>query len=505
MMIRLLTCFILVVTVCIPANAARNTFSHVLEGNGLSLVTWHWTLDDEALTYSLSKTVNNSNVSGASDRYKIYFQDGSESTLTRFTFSNRQYNLENPPVSVYVECKLKPTYEVFSDTFSASYIPDPCGPLAFQRTVKNNEDLTRTFAVVEHDPDGNIIHSQFDLSPFSQMPVDVFFDRICNPVSLVEIGDNGTGQTIIEETFLPDAPDPPDPPDNPDTPSSPRPSDLPIEETPLSDILEKDVSDTEKQVESDYFLWKRTDDRQKEIKDVLVDIKDTLQGDGEGGSEEEKDLLLDRLEEIEEGKPDVGDMQSAGQAAAADHADRIPELNYSGSFSGGTAPAWELSIRGITFNMNPFQFAEMRNLADWVRAGFAFFFILSFGLWAHKESTEYLQALPQIQQARGNTFGGTGGQITALIAAGLMTVAIGIALVALMTWASYDFGLGDVASIMGINPFNGTGAVANGVWMLDQFIPLGGFVASFAGRIVWKLTADTAFVIVASVIRFIVP
>jgi len=56
--------------------------------------------------------------------------------------------------------------------------------------------------------------------------------------------------------------------------------------------------------------------------------------------------------------------------------------------------------------------------------------------------------------------GGTGAQATALIAAGLITVAVGTAIVALFTWVSFDFGLGAVTSYMDVNPFNGGGVVA---------------------------------------------
>jgi len=126
----------------------------------------------------------------------------------------------------------------------------------------------------------------------------------------------------------------------------------------------------------------------------------------------------------------------------------------------------------VQINMNPFQFPQMVSLATWVRAGFAFFFVVGFAVWAREDGSKYIQALPQIQQAKGNAVaGGTGAQATALIAAGLITVAVGTAIVALFTWVSFDFGLGAVTSYMDVNPFNGGGVVAGACGCLISSYP----------------------------------
>ncbi|MCH6257410.1 hypothetical protein MLD52_12695 [Puniceicoccaceae bacterium K14] len=392
-----------------------------------------------------------------------------------------------------------------SEPIPHSSAPDPCGPLTVERTIVNDTEFYQVWEVREEDPSGAILLESFTLGALSQRTVNIHYDEICHPISIVQISDQGTGGPMYgDDSFHePDAPDPIDQPDYPDVADQQTTErDLDFSDTPLYDIAsDEEGSDIEKEIEADYYIWQRIDERQQEIVEALGDIESAIKED----LDEEGDELLDKLEEIEGDKPGTSTMESMGADAGADHASKIPDLEYTGSFNGGNAPVWNLSIRGITWNLNPFQFSEMQSLASWVRAGFAFFFILSFGLWAHKDSSEYIQRLPQIQQARGNTFGGTGGQATALIAAGLITTAISVAIIALTTWITFDFGLGDILSIMGANPFNGTGSVANGVWLLDQFIPLGGFVASIVGRLAWKLTADTAYVIVASAIRFIVP
>lgn len=399
--------------------------------------------------------------------------------------------------------------------------PDTCGPVDFQGSVTNSGPGDKNYAIIiASDPEETI--ASFTLEQGQTQQYNIQYEELCDAIGLWELNEDGFPFKLLD-TILPDTPNPPDspiePPEEPvDTPvDTPNPEYTPIEDSILQPLIDDPTkSDIEKQIESDHILWQRTDQS-------LKDIEEAIEGDDGQGQIDYTSLLEEIRDNVKEhnerddewtqrhldaldANPTESEMASEGQSAANAAAALVPQLSYSGSFSPGSAPEWNISIMEHTFNMNPFQFPEIVDLANWIRLGFAFFFIIGFATWASTTGSEYIQALAQVNQAKGNAaVGGTGGQATALIAAGLITVAVATTLVALFSWATYDIGIGDISSMMGYHPFNGSGVVANAMWMLDQFIPLGGYIGAVIGKIIWRGVADTAFVIAMSIIRFVVP
>ena len=399
--------------------------------------------------------------------------------------------------------------------------PDTCGPVDFQGSVTNPGPGDKNYAIIiASDPEETI--ASFTLEQGQTQQYNIQYDELCDAIGLWELNEDGFPLKLLD-TILPDTPTPPDspiePPEEPvDTPvHTPNPEYTPIEDSILQPLLEDPTkSDIEKQIESDHILWQRTDQSLKDIEEAIEGGNGQGQPDYTSLLEEIRDNVKEHNERDGEwtqrhldaldANPTEAEMTSEGQSAANAAAALVPQLSYTGSFSPGGAPEWNLAIMEHTFNMNPFQFPQMVDLANWIRLGFAFFFIVGFATWAGTTGSEYVRALPQVNQAKGNAaVGGTGAQGTALVAAGLITVAIATALVAIFSWATYDIGIGDIASMMGYHPFNGSGVVANAMWLLDQFIPLGGYIGAVVGKIIWRGVADTAFVVAMAFIRFIVP
>jgi len=113
-------------------------------------------------------------------------------------------------------------------------------------------------------------------------------------------------------------------------------------------------------------------------------------------------------------------------------------------------------------------------------------------------------AASAINQAKGNPIiGGTGAQATALIAAGAITVAVSVFVVALLAFLAGDFAISNLLGTVGVNPTSG---LAGGVaWMLDRCFPVGLMIAAVGARVAWNFYASSIFSVCTAAIRFIVP
>jgi len=131
---------------------------------------------------------------------------------------------------------------------------------------------------------------------------------------------------------------------------------------------------------------------------------------------------------------------------------------------------------------------------------------MAYGAWASLNARQGISAMIAAPQAKGNTIAGTGGQITALIAAAAITVVISTGLVAIAAWRDTSLGGFTVADMIITSPLAGaSGNVAKGLWLLDQVFPIQTAIAVVVARIFFQWAVAIAILIVSTVIRFLVP
>jgi len=236
-------------------------------------------------------------------------------------------------------------------------------------------------------------------------------------------------------------------------------------------------------------------DRLKEIAERVTSIDER---------DEMQELAQQQAQAI---SPSPADMSTAGSVAADQAASNIPKLGNRSSSSyvvTTSAPDFTFAFYGNTFNLDPFAPGRFGAIADWFRAAMAWVVTIAFGIWAAKETSAFIQSAAAARQAQGNAIvGGTGAQATAFAAATLITVVFLALLVALVAWSSYDLGAGSVLSMFTVNPYSGMAGGA--AYLLDRFFPIGLMAACFVMRISWSLTLQGAYVVYASIVRFIVP
>lgn len=184
-----------------------------------------------------------------------------------------------------------------------------------------------------------------------------------------------------------------------------------------------------------------------------------------------------------------------------------PVLTPTVTPGGGAAPdmviAMPALLGGHSINLNPFTEGRFGTIAAWCRAAISWFVLIGLALWIWDEVDKKVVTAAQAQQAKGNTVAGTGGQITALIAAALMTVAITVFVTAMLTWTFGSIGFSMFRGLFGTDPF---GTMASGsLWMLDQLVPVATVVLAIVAKLSFKLYVIPLHGLCVTVIRFFVP
>jgi hypothetical protein len=237
---------------------------------------------------------------------------------------------------------------------------------------------------------------------------------------------------------------------------------------------------------------------------------------GDTGTHDRLDSIDEKMEteaakhqEALDNNPTSGQTASSGNSAGNSESGAVKQYSAPNvSLSGASAPVFGITLPaafgGQTFDLNPFQSSRFASICAWHRKACEWLAVVLFGLWCAKEASAMIRGLTAARQATGNTvFAGTGGQATAFIAAGIITVIMAVAIVAVCTFSTTNLGGGTLLSVIDDDPFSGL--IGGAVWMMDQLFPLGAVIACFAGRLVWQAAAQSAFTLAAAAIRFVVP
>ena len=206
--------------------------------------------------------------------------------------------------------------------------------------------------------------------------------------------------------------------------------------------------------------------------------------------------------------PTTSAMQSAGASEAATESASVPSYTPPTTTPTTATPTFTIhmpaAFGGATVDFNPFESGRLNNVAAGIRAATLWLVLVLYGIDCWKVLTVYITGVGSVRQAEGNSVAaGTGAQATALVAAGLISVAIVVALTGLFALLA-DIGFGSVASIFTASqPWASMPAQA--VWMLDQVVPVSAVSLSLVGRIIFRASAGKIFLVCAAVVRYIVP
>jgi hypothetical protein len=159
---------------------------------------------------------------------------------------------------------------------------------------------------------------------------------------------------------------------------------------------------------------------------------------------------------------------------------------------------------GAKFEMNPFANDRFASICSWFRTACAWLAVIVLGSWVWSQLGQWVRGLAQVQQAKGNTIAGTGGQATGLIAAGLMTTAIVAAITALLGWSFGEVGMSAIRlAAATTNPLATIPAAV--YWMCDQLLPVTTLCVCAVARVTFNMYAAPLYATCAAVVRFIVP
>ena len=169
-----------------------------------------------------------------------------------------------------------------------------------------------------------------------------------------------------------------------------------------------------------------------------------------------------------------------------------PDLTYTDSFT------------GKTFDLNPFRADRLGPVVDWFRFATYWAVLAGFAFWAGSQVNEWVRGFSTVRQATGNAVvGGTGAQATALLSAGIITVAFAVGVTALVGWLVGDFSLSSLLNAITTNPVGNIGAkVVGALWMVDQMFPMSTIITALIMRVTWQFYAARVFGLAAVTVRW---
>ncbi len=184
---------------------------------------------------------------------------------------------------------------------------NPCGPLDFSKTYTNPTSKTEWYRAYI----GSTFIDFFIVPPYGAHTFEFHQDEACDKLYIIKELD---GEPLIPmDEQAPSAPDPAPNPEFPELGEPPPPAPE-FEDTDVGgaagsgnvDENGEAKSDVEKLVESQWILWKGTDDRLKDLQETLDKSGEKL-GDIEGVFEDGIEGLSGDLSDIESGIDGLGD------------------------------------------------------------------------------------------------------------------------------------------------------------------------------------------------------
>ena len=414
-------------------------------------------------------------------------------------------------------------------------IGPPCGNVDYRFTVTNTSGVFAKKFVIFAEPTGDGIVTtldEFTLGPTQSVVKTGTVPNFCGEVKIYELQGDEETPVPYAPPFSPPGPGPfPDPsglpppptpsptPDPAPAPPSPAPDPTPSptpgtgtpDIIPTPDPTNRDIYDANTALQLD-AIRRNTENTATGVNSTnkkLDYANDRLKriDDNIAAIEARDEYRSARQKDIEDGIPGIDEMLARATAAAESvksAAGTLPEAAVITVPS--VSNAFQISMLGQTYDLNPFSESRFGPLAAKFRALIAWFVVMSFGIWASKNAREVIASMLASPQTRGNTVAGTGGQLTALLAAGLIAVILSTGVVAVVAWKETSLGGFTVTEMLATNPLAGaTGSFAKVFWALDQIFPVVTILTAVVARITFQWICVLALIVTAVAIRFINP
>jgi len=174
-----------------------------------------------------------------------------------------------------------------------------------------------------------------------------------------------------------------------------------------------------------------------------------------------------------------------------------------GASGGSSSMSIALAGTGITANLAPWDDSTLHTVAQVVKAVITAFIFFYYCKWQAARFKEYMATLAIAPQAKGNTVAGTGGQITALLSAVIITFILVTAPVALVALSDTGLGWGSNLNLFGGLASNSIGKM--GFDILSEFFPIDTAVTAMSGQLVTLIAGTAICTGFAAAIRYVIP
>lgn len=402
----------------------------------------------------------------------------------------------------------------------------PCPPKDYNFRITNSSPgFGKHFIIVAVPSDGSVWETMEDFvaPPLSSVNHTGHKDHLCGEFRVYEVGGEGDPLKLYTPPPPGPSPDPapvpsptPNPPPTP-PPAPPAPTPAPVPNPDHGDPVPVPLPPDPTKDD----IWNAN--TAKQLSAIEKNTRDTAAGGK--GTNDKLDYANDRLKYIDE---NVAKMEGRDkdrtdkEKAIADAVPTSEEMLRRGSEAAerareiiGTLPSapavvvpanrpnFTVSFFGRTMDLDPFRDDRFGPFATWLKFFIAWLLVVKYATWCLGECRAAIAVMVTAPQARGNTVAGSGGQLTGVLAAALITGVFAVGLVSCVAWKETEAG-GLFLSMFGRNPFElASGAVASALWMVQQCFPIETCIAVLIGRILFHNTLALATVTVASIVRFI--
>jgi len=230
-----------------------------------------------------------------------------------------------------------------------------------------------------------------------------------------------------------------------------------------------------------------------------------------GNASAKLDALVDDINAAQAANPSTGTMASQGASAGSTAAGVLgspisgpPTIGTGTDYAATMAFNMPAAFGGAAVNLNPMANASLLTIAHWFRGALEWLVLVYLAIDIWKAIAEWMRGYSSMRQAQGNAVAaGTGAQATALVAAGIMTTAIVVAMTALMSWAFGSITMSTLTGLAAVSPMAGLPTAVLG--FLSEFFPISTIVSALLARVSFAMYGSTLFATCSAAVRFTVP
>lgn len=162
-----------------------------------------------------------------------------------------------------------------------------------------------------------------------------------------------------------------------------------------------------------------------------------------------------------------------------------------------------VSFGGGVFDFNPFTEDRLGTPVAWFRAACQWLAYALLAVWLWNQIGVWVRGVSVVPQAKGNpVLAGTGAQGTALLAAAGITLAVVVALTALLGF-TFD-SMNPLSLLTGVSDSPFAALPGGAYWMLNQLLPVSTLLSCFLAKVSFNVYAPFTYSVCAAVVRFLI-